>query len=257
MAPNTTTCSTGFDADETLSTRLRTAAAELGQRPVELRGLADRCVTVLERDRVHRQVLDARERELRALAQDDLRRCREQRLRAAGGRGAREVLDDRRLRARPELDDRPRQQPPARLAGRPSHDDGAVELDAGRDLDHDPLVPGGAGQLGELVVGGQRRAGRQQALCGGRVLANPVPQRRDRDAGRPGGADLGARRVLGRAVGVDGFQVGRPQVDVRRVELIRLGRQVVEQRQGGSPVGREPVGLVGGECLDESRIRRE
>jgi hypothetical protein len=56
---------------------------------------------------------------------------------------------------------------------------------------------------------------------------------------------------------VDVFEVGRPQVDVRRVELVRLGRQVVEQRQGGSPVRREPVGLHGGEDDSDAESGRE
>ncbi len=44
-----------------------------------------------------------------------------------------------------------------RGAQRPAHDDGAVDADAGRDVDHDTRGPGRAGQLGQLLVGGQER----------------------------------------------------------------------------------------------------
>ena len=61
------------------------------------------------------------------------------------------------------------------------------------------------------------------------------------DARRAGG---GRRSDAVRRATTDLVEVGRPQVDVRRVELVRLDRQVVERREGRAPVGRQPVGLA-------------
>ena len=67
------------------------------------------------------------------------------------------------------------------------------------------------------------------------------------EAGRPG-VGLGAAREQvvrgGRGVRVDGVEDRRAQVDVGRVEHVRLDRQRLEPGEGRPPVGAEPGGLA-------------
>src|SRR5262249_9423468 len=78
-----------------------------------------------------------------------------------------------------------------------------------------------------------------------------------RDAFRQPGLELRPGRVVGRAVRPDLGEVGRPEVDVRRVELVRLGRQLVEERDSRATIVREPRGLAAGKGVDEGAIRGE
>ena len=218
-----------------------------------------------------------RDRERRAARRGGPRACRvksawrRRRAAAAPADGA-ELLDDRRGRALAELDDRPGEERPARRAGRPAEDDRALEADARPARGRDALVPAARGSAGRAcrrsaatrrrrasgaAASGSRATSAAEGLeddAGGAGLVVEGERRRrrsSRELGEAGDA-VGQRRVDAPAsarrpasvVRRDVVEVGGAQVDVRRVELVRLDRQRVEALEGGAAVGREPVGLA-------------
>ena len=193
-----------------------------------------------------------------------------------------QLLDDRCGRPLAELDDRPSQQRAVRRTGRPADDDRAFEADAGGNADRDALVPAGPCQLGE-AVGRPERAGVDEEPPGGvRVRTDQTTERLDPDAGRVrlgiddergdavlaqvGQARQPVRRSAGRIcvgsrgrLGVEArvLQRGATQIDVRRVELVRLARQRGEQSEGLPTVGRQPVRLTGRDGFDRCLVEVE
>ena len=158
-----------------------------------------------------------------------------------------ELLDDRRLGTVVEDDQRAADQRASRT-DRPAEDDRALDADAGRDVDDDPLRPRGARQLGELLVGGQDRAAVEQPAGERLVRAHELGERQHPDAGGSGGlvdhdrrdallADLEQRGDVGRQLGGPGggrgdrgvrrgvLDAGGPQVEVRRVQAVVLDRE--------------------------------
>ncbi len=248
-------------------------AAELGERPAELGALADARGPMLERDQVRRQLLEARQAEARLRAEHDFRGAGEERLRSVTRRafGRHELLHDRRVGTLAEPDERAGQQRAIPLAEHPADDDRVLELDPCGHVDHEPLRPGGPGQLGELVVGGQRvRSGQQVAHrvevvveeANGHAGAARGIGQLDRDVatlddlGDGIGAlgqlvPCGGRRSVDRERGVG--QLGEPQVDVRRVQTVRLAGQRFVLLEGGAPVVGEPGGFVGSDAVDVLR----
>ena len=129
---------------------------------MKLCGLADHRVAMLERRHPGGQVLDARDRQLRTVAEDDLQRTREQALRNGFALGAfdlgparYELFDDRRVRAFTQSDEGSTDERPIRNASLPANDDRVGEPDAVRDVEANALIPERAGKLGQLVVRGQ------------------------------------------------------------------------------------------------------
>src|SRR6185295_14484194 len=103
--------------------------AELGERPAQGRALADDGIAMLERDRRLRQLLEARDLELRVPTEMDLERTGQERLRRHGAAGqglvgADQLLQHARLRAVAEDDQRPADHRAARGTRRPPDDDG-------------------------------------------------------------------------------------------------------------------------------------
>ena len=237
------------------------ARAELGERPVERRALADDGRPVLERDGRGRQLLEARDLEARVAAEVDLERAGEERLGGVGrGRiGRDQLLEDGRRGAVAERDDGPRQERPIGRAGPPADDDRPLEADAVGDVEDDALRPQRPGQLREPVVGREGRAAVEQGAdasrvardarsamvvsstpaavaSGDRAAAARSPSSttsRPSASARQGGVDArGPRRPDERR----GLERDRAQVDVGRVQQVRLGRQRLERVERGAPV---------------------
>ena len=98
--------------------------------------------------------------------------------------GLDELLDHRRLGALVEDDERAPDERPRGPDG-PAEHDRPLHADAGRDVDDDALRPGGARQLGELLVGGQDRAAVEQRAGERLVRAHQLGERQHPDAGGP------------------------------------------------------------------------
>ena len=233
--------------------RAHEPAAELRERPVERRALADRRVAVLEDDLVGPAVLDRGHRERRALGEDDLGRPVEEALRDRLALGALDVrawrdllLDDRRRGAAPSVTTvRVISARPGAAVGQ-RRVIGSATVTPGATSTWRPWIQKPRASIASLSSG-ERRAALQRRSNAVRVALQPVPERLDVDACRdveafevvaePGGAVEDVR------VGV--FEGRRPQVDVRRVQLVRLDRQCVERVRGGQAIRCEqPVGLA-------------
>ena len=192
-----------------------------------------------------------------------------------------ELLEDRRLGTVTQLDDRPGHERPVRGPDRPAEDDRLVDLDAGRDPQDDAVAPAGAGQLREAVVLGQRARSGDQPF--GRCILDEIGERFERHPGS-GDAGIECERVHAilaerRQTGGPGIGLGHgvrhglhsarssvrddviedrgPQVDVRRVQLVRLDRQRLEPGEGGASVGAQPGRLAGGQLLEAVCVELE
>ena len=116
-------------------------------------------------------------------AEGHLHRAREQARPAVDLRARRdELLEDRRLGAVAELDDRAGDERPVRRPDRPADDDRLGRLHAGGDAQDHAVAPAGTGQLGEPVVLGQGSGSRDERLRP-RSVADEVAERLERDAG--------------------------------------------------------------------------
>ena len=251
---------------------------------MERRALADLGLAVLEGDRALGQVLDARNSQVGPPRQVHLEAPGEERLRLAtaggSGRGL-ELLDERCRRALAEIEDRPCEERASTLPDRPPDDDRFGQPDAGRHTDDDAPVPAGACHLSQLVVERERAiVGEETPGEPGVASDEPVDAVED-DAG---GSSLGAQgqgvdrrlgergecgdaRRRGRLPGLrrggrlvprpDVREVGRPEVDVRRVELVRLDREGRVTREGGPAIRCQPVGFGGSPGLDLGLVDRE
>ena len=238
------TCSTELRSPASrLSTRLRTsrapswASAQWSVAPSPMTAVA-----VLERDGRGRAAPGGSRRSSRASrprwtssvpAKSDWAGRR-----ARLGPDAHELLDERRRGALAELDDRPGQEGPIRARRRPSGGRSAASrrTPAGT-CEDDALGPGRAGQLGELVVGGQRRR-RPRGARGraSRVAATSAAERLERSR-RP-------RRGLG------GERDGRR----RRPRRTRASAGDVVRERGGRPP--DGVGRRGSYGADVRRASR-
>src|SRR4029079_10761397 len=140
------------------------AGAELGERPVRARTLADSSVAMLEHDLARAHLLDRGEAQAGSLAEADLGGAVEEALgdRLALGaldlRPARDLLlDDGGGCAGAERDDRPADEgPPGRGTG-PADEDRVGDDDAVADLDVTAVAPEAACELRQLVA--DRQAG--------------------------------------------------------------------------------------------------
>ena len=170
--PNTiSTCSTcaAVAGQDVVDPRADEPRAELGERPAQVGALADPRAAAGTRPGPGPELLEARHGEAGVPTERISVVAVNSAWRAAidhAGRGH-QLLDERRLGPVADLDDGPAWRlGPARRppSGRPS----AAPADPGRDVEHQALVPGGAGQLRELVVGRaaspRRRA--EPAACG-------------------------------------------------------------------------------------------
>ena len=126
-----------------------------------------------------------------------------------------------------------------RRARDPADGDRLLEVDAGGDVEDDALGPQRPGQLGELVVGRQARSRRRVVALAGEEVGDRLNRRR-RSIGagerppisrpspidQPGASGGNGRASDALAVGAQmdrrAFQRSRPQVDVGRVEAVRL-----------------------------------
>jgi hypothetical protein len=122
--------------------------AELGERPVERRRLADPGEVVLERDDPARKVLEAGDGQGCTPCQRNLHRAGEEGLRhglpgRAGdlGAGGQLLLDERGAGILAERDDRPGDERTTRPARRPADDDRVLEPDPVRHAEQDSLAP--------------------------------------------------------------------------------------------------------------------
>ena len=221
------------------------------------------------------EVLDRARPRASRRPRDGPRASREERLRLAPVRGARpsacELLDERRRGPLAEIDDRPGQERAA-AARRPASGgrSGASRRTPAGTWSDDALVPAGPGELGELVVERQGRlVGEEPPGEASSRATSPASVSRTTPAARasspraiastrssrdrrerrdvPSGSGRRRRRPRrrgGRRVPrPDAAEVGRPQVDVGRVELVRLDRQVAVAGERRPPVGRQPVRL--------------
>ena len=253
-------------------------AAELGERPVERRALADRrrggAGTRPGRAGSSWRLATASS----ALAPEvDLERAGEERL-AAGRPRSRRPTDRAPRRSTPsapvaELDERPRRaaRGPAAPAAQRTTIGRSSRTPAGTS-DRDALVPDGRGSAGRACrrrAAARRRRAARAATAG---VAPRAPRRASRDRRRPRAAGVEDERrrrrprrgrrapaapvgqrspaiavggAAGPAYGRHVGEVGRAQVDVRRVELVRLDRQ---RRRTASNAARrsarEPVRLA-------------
>ena len=174
------------------------AAAQLGERPAQVRALADVGAPLLEHDVVRAQSPGGWPSPSRAWAPSRISVVARQERLGAGPRRRRTRPAPRRPRPRrrPEDDERAADQ---RSAGRrrPAQDDRPLDADAGRDV-HDacPGVQAARDELGELLVGGEQRRRRRAAR--GRAPRPWRPARRSVSRRTPAAAALASIERGGR-----------------------------------------------------------
>ncbi len=166
----------------------------------------------------------------------------------------------------------------------PLEDDRSVKLNTRRNVDDEPLVPSSPGHLRQLVVRRKRILLAQESFGELWAIPNDDVERLDDDAGlicltrqlskcepRTGNESVRCLRLLGQQVLIfarlEGrnccleriglCEVGRPEVNVRGVELVRLDRQRLVAREGCPAIRREPVGLARRGRLDEGLVEGE
>ena len=148
-----------------------------------------------------------------------------------------ELLEDRRLGAVAELDDRPGDERPVRRPDRPAEDDRLVELDAGRDPQDHAVAPAGAGQLREAVVLGQRAGSGDQPF--GRRVPDEVAERLER---HPGGGDAGIEGERPTRSSLERRQTGGPGIGLGHGRAARARSRAIgrtgRRRRGPRSAGR-------------------
>ncbi len=178
-----------------------------------------------------------------------------------------QLLDDRRLGAVAQDDQRARDEG-SRRPERPAQDDRALDAHAVGHMDDDPLRPGRAGELAQLLVGGDEPAAQEQ-LAGERLVGpDQLGERQQADAGR---TCVFGERQAGDSVLVEldqarGLAVGpgvravddrggchvrhdpvercRAEIHVGRVQAIALHVERLEQLERGETVVTQPAGLA-------------
>ena len=152
---------------------------------------------------------------------------------------------------------------------RPADDDRPLQADAVGDEQADALAPEATGQRGQLLVvrqargrlrsppetrqdrvrapGRTSRGSRPRRSAAGSSTSPAMPSsRRSISPATPSGSSVEAIAFGALAVQhvrSSGGQVGVPQVEVGRVQLVRLDRQPLEGLERGDPLGPQPVGL--------------
>ena len=186
-----------------------------------------------------------------------------------------ELFDDGRLGALTQVDEGPGQEGAIGRSDDPADDDRALQANAGGDLETDPLRPQRPGELGEPVVAGEDPTVGETIADRLDVIAQR-PQRHTGLVGRLGELDRRDPTVddLDEAVGVvrqragppfrgdvrdqgDRLEARRTQVDVRRVQQVRLGREGRVRGQGRGPIGGQPVRLRRREGVERGGIDRQ
>ena len=138
------------------------------------------------------------------------------------------------------------------ISARPGAADGPTQLDrpldgyAGRDLDVAAVAPEPARELRELVARGERFAALDDGAKPGGIALQPLPEGLHVDArGQVEIAEVVAKPCRAvEDVRANALEQRAPQVDVRRVQVVRLDREGVEGGGGGEPVSAKPVGIV-------------
>ena len=260
-------------------------AAELRERPAEVRAVADVGAPLLEHDLVRAELLEAGHREAGVGAEPDLRRRGEQRLARRRRRRSFATSSSTSVASAPSssstmvraCDER------ARGAQRPAQRRSGARADARGHVD--ARRPGSTRRgysCGELLVGGEQRRALDEAARERRVAARrarraspavtPAAARRPRSIATVDDAVLVERDEPGEPVGrrppasaADAVDAPRTavtsvehrgaQVDVRRVQAVALDRQRLERGERAAVARGQPRGLAGGvRRLDERPV---
>ena len=190
-----------------------------------------------------------------------------------------EHLDEGCFRILAELDDRARDQAAVRGAHRPADVDGLGQLHAVGHAQDGALVPRGAGQLGEAIGPGSDAGSvsRRWAVAGSRAMSAPSDSSvtpavdghwiqldaedrillEGRERRRCRAAAGSSRTAPSRPSRTGGHPRARRREGRHRCvySVVRLDRERAEALEGGAPIRAEPLGLTGGERLDEGRDR--
>ena len=253
-------------------------AAELGERPLERRALADRREPMLERDRRRAELLEARDLERRLGTEADLGRAGEECLAAGRRRRPSEATSSSTIDAWAPSPMRTSVRVTSARSGEPT----AQRMTIGRAR----AAPAGTSSMTPWLH--SARVSWPNLSSAGIVDPPSSRSRTDSTSSAIGRSATPAASAaldsangrdpalgdLDEAVGVVRERAGTPfrgglghepgalelrgaQVDVRRVQQVRLTRQRRPRLEGRAPIGRQPVRRTRGRRLEGGRIDRE